>query len=470
MKRLLLVLLSSGLLFTACASPAPPQTQSVQPPEQRTPTALPTAAGQVATPTPEAGPPQRSLALVEAVTLAPVAVGATQAEATVRGTLGDACTTLADVTVRRQAQVFIINVFKERPANVVCAQIISTFERTVKLDLTGLAAGDYVVVANDVNTTLTITDTTPAPTATRIAPTPAPTAAPVTPVAPTPITAPPAEAQCTNKVAFEADVTIPDGTPMRQGERFIKTWRVRNAGTCTWRGYALVFYSGDQMSAPPTVPIPDVVPPNTLVNVSVELVAPTRGGRQHSDWQFQDAAGRRFGVGPTPTGALWAVIVVNFSGQEVVSPPAGQGAGIVPTPAGCGATGNPGFEAQTLALINDARAANGLPPYTLQGQLQQAAAGHAQDMACNLFIGHTGSNGTTAKIRVANQGYANHNSATENVYAGSGVTPDIAFNWWMNSEPHRSNILSQRATQIGVAYALSPRNGWGYYTLVFARP
>jgi uncharacterized protein YkwD len=461
MKRLLFALLSSGLLFAACANPT------------SAPTALPTAVVQVASPTPEAGPPQRSLALVDSVTLAPVAAGATQAEAVVRGSLGDACTTLADVTVRRQAQVFLINIFKERPANAVCAQVVSNFERTVTLDLTGLAAGEYVVVANDVNATLTLPASDSAATAT---PTKAaPTAAPATTVAPTPTaaptTAPPqAEANCINKVAFEADVTIPDDTPKRQGERFTKTWRVRNAGTCTWRGYSLVFYDGDQMSAPPTVPIPDVVPPDTLVNVSVELVAPTRGGRQHSDWQIQDAAGRQFGVGPAPTGALWAVIVVNFSGQEVVSPPAGQGVGIAPAPAGCGATGNPGFEAQTLALINDARAANGLPPYTLQGQLQQAAAGHAQDMACNLFIGHTGSNGTTAKIRAANTGFANHNSATENVYAGSGVTPDIAFNWWMNSEPHRSNILSQRATQIGVAYALSPRNGWGYYTLVFARP
>lgn len=453
-RKLFVLLLGSGLLFAACASPTP------------APTASPTAVVQIATPTPEAGPPQRSLALVEAVTIAPVAAGAAQAEATLRGTLGDACTTLAEVTVRRQAQVFIINVFKERPTNAICAQVASTFERTVTLDLTGLAAGEYVVVANDVNATLTLAGAataTPEPTATA--------AAPVTTVAPTATAAAPqAEASCTNKVAFEADVTIPDDTPMRQGERFTKTWRVRNAGTCTWRGYSLVFYHGDQMSAPPTVPIPDVVPPDTLVNVSVELVAPTRGGRQHSYWQFQDAAGQRFGVGPTPTGALWAVILVNFSGQEVVSPPAGQGVGIAPAPSGCGTTGNAGFEAQVLALINEARAANGLPAYTLQGQLQQAATVHAQDMACNLFIGHTGSSGTTAKIRVANQGYANHNSATENVYAGSGVTPDIAFNWWMNSEPHRRNILSQRATEIGVAYALSPRNGWGYYTLVFARP
>lgn len=448
------------MLFAACASPTPPP---------------PTAGVAVATLTAEAGPLQRSLALVESLTLTPVAAGALEAQVIVRGTLGDACTTLADVTVRRQAQVFLINVFKERPANAVCAQVVSAYERTVTLDLTGLAAGDYVVVANDVNATLTVsgqpTPTEAAPTATPVAPTPTEAAPTAAPVAPTPTTAPTQpEANCTNKAVFEADVTIPDDTPKRQGDRFLKTWRVRNAGTCTWRGYSLAFYDGDQMSAPPTVPIPDVVPPDTLVNVSVELVAPTRGGRQHSDWQFQDAAGRRFGVGPAPTGALWAVIIVNFSGQEVVSPPAGQGVGIAPAPAGCGTTSNPGFEAQVLALVNDARAANGLPAYTLQGQLQQAATGHAQDMACNLFIGHTGSTGTTAKIRVANQGYANHNSATENVYAGSGVTPEIAFNWWMNSEPHRSNILSQRATQIGVAYALSPLNGWGYYTLVFARP
>ena len=48
--------------------------------------------------------------------------------------------------------------------------------------------------------------------------------------------------------------------------------------------------------------------------------------------------------------------------------------------------------------------------------------------------------------------------------------PTMAMNWWMNSEVHRNNILSAKLTQIGIAYALNPQTGAGYYTLVFAVP
>src|SRR5215216_5539815 len=42
---------------------------------------------------------------------------------------------------------------------------------------------------------------------------------------------------CNNNV-FEGDVTIPDGTIMKPGEDFVKTWAVRNTGSCTWdEGY-----------------------------------------------------------------------------------------------------------------------------------------------------------------------------------------------------------------------------------------
>ncbi len=43
------------------------------------------------------------------------------------------------------------------------------------------------------------------------------------------------------------DVTIPDGTPMSPGQEFVKTWRIRNTGICTWdTDYQPVFsYTSD---------------------------------------------------------------------------------------------------------------------------------------------------------------------------------------------------------------------------------
>ena len=52
---------------------------------------------------------------------------------------------------------------------------------------------------------------------------------------------------CSNGMQFIADVTIPDGTVIAPNEHFIKTWRIRNSGTCAWNGYHVVFADGEPM-------------------------------------------------------------------------------------------------------------------------------------------------------------------------------------------------------------------------------
>lgn len=456
-----LALLAIGV--AGCASPAPAPTLAAP---------APTAVAVVSTPTTEAGPPIKGLAVVEAVRLASPPAGAAAAEAVITGSLGDACTRLTDITVTRQAQTFIITVNTERPANAVCAQVLTTFEEKVQLDVAGLDGGAYVVVANGVSGTLDLA-ALPKPTATAepaATAAPAPTATPASALpAPTPTVAQPAN--CEDRAAFDSDVTIPDNTAFKQGDKFTKVWRVRNTGTCPWQGYALAFAEGEPMNGPQEVPIPGVVAPGAFVDISVEFTAPKRGGSHTGRWNLRNAAGKRFPVGVFANDTLWVIIVVNYSGQENAAPAPSSGGGAAPVavPAGCNAVGNAGFEAEVLALINGARAANGLAPYAPQAQLQQAATQHTLDMACNNFIGHTGSDGSKVKNRVGNLGYANNNTATENVFAQTGGTPQLAFDWWMNSEPHRKNILSERATEIGVGYVRGP-NGFGYFTLVFARP
>jgi hypothetical protein len=61
---------------------------------------------------------------------------------------------------------------------------------------------------------------------------------------------------------FVRDVSIPDGTTFAPGETFTKTWRIRNAGTCTWSGYSLVFDSGDSMGGTSPISI-GIVGPGT---------------------------------------------------------------------------------------------------------------------------------------------------------------------------------------------------------------
>lgn len=144
------------------------------------------------------------------------------------------------------------------------------------------------------------------------------------------------------------------------------------------------------------------------------------------------------------------------------------------TPASsCAAVGNESFESALLSLINAERQDRGLHAYRLQSQLQSAARVHSQDMACNAFLSHTGSDGSSVRDRVEREGY-DWSWIGENIFATGDISagaPQRAFDWWMNSAPHRANLLSPNYTEIGLGYRYLSGSGYGgYFTAVFARP
>jgi hypothetical protein len=85
-------------------------------------------------------------------------------------------------------------------------------------------------------------------------------------------------------------VTIPDGTTYAPGASFTKTWRLKNAGTCSWSGYSLVFDSGDQMNGSSPTAI-GAVSPGQEVDISVTLTAPASGGSYRGYWRIRNASG-----------------------------------------------------------------------------------------------------------------------------------------------------------------------------------
>ncbi len=114
---------------------------------------------------------------------------------------------------------------------------------------------------------------------------------------------------CTDQAEFIEDVTVPDDAIFAPGETFSKTWRIRNAGTCTWGpSYFLVFVAGDPMSGR-TVALP-VVPPNTEIDLSVELTAPQAEGSYRGDWKIQNPDGDLFGIGVDFDQTIFVRIVV----------------------------------------------------------------------------------------------------------------------------------------------------------------
>lgn len=91
---------------------------------------------------------------------------------------------------------------------------------------------------------------------------------------------------CTLGATFQADVTIPDSTRIESGKSFIKTWRIRNTGTCDWgAGYYLAFADGEEMDGPDGVRVPGT-PAGESAEISVELVAPVEEGQYRAYWQM----------------------------------------------------------------------------------------------------------------------------------------------------------------------------------------
>lgn len=152
-------------------------------------------------------------------------------------------------------------------------------------------------------------------------PPPAPTNTPLTvPTLPPASTRPPAAsatAMC-DLAQFIKDVNIPDGSQLAPGAAFTKTWRLRNAGTCTWSGYSLVFDSGDLMGG--TAQTFGTVPPGQDVDVSVNFTAPTAPGSYRSYWRIRNASGVLLPVLGGTQGKSFFVdikVVVSSSGLDL---------------------------------------------------------------------------------------------------------------------------------------------------------
>lgn len=161
------------------------------------------------------------------------------------------------------------------------------------------AAG--TVISQFTLTAAAFTPTTSLPTQPAVTSTPA---TPASPQASSTATTQPV-AQVTNaqgttvalcdSLEFVADVNVPDDTNMSPGQDFLKTWRVKNTGSCPWEaGYDLI-YAGyaDKMDGQAQA-LTQVVQPGQEVEVSVQFTAPSEIGEYLSAWQMSNPRGVTF--------------------------------------------------------------------------------------------------------------------------------------------------------------------------------
>lgn len=118
-------------------------------------------------------------------------------------------------------------------------------------------------------------------------------------------------------------------------------------------------------------------------------------------------------------------------------------------------------EQYTIDLINQQRAANGLPPLLRDETLMGVARARVADMVARNYTGHndpvTGANLGRALIRAA--GYTS-NFVGENWYGTVNAPPaivDIAMGWFMTDPPHARNILHPNYVYVGVGIAFNGR-------------
>jgi hypothetical protein len=100
-----------------------------------------------------------------------------------------------------------------------------------------------------------------------------------------------------NDASVFVDETIADGTLVAPGQRFTKTWTIRNAGSLQWRDRRLtrvgIAAGSGLITTPVQVPIPDTDPGEEVIIV-VPCVAHFVEGTSNAVFKMTDPAGRLY--------------------------------------------------------------------------------------------------------------------------------------------------------------------------------
>jgi hypothetical protein len=120
-----------------------------------------------------------------------------------------------------------------------------------------------------------------------------------------------------------------------------------------------------------------------------------------------------------------------------------------------------------LSGTNGQRSGNGLGTLSIDSQLMAAAQNKANDMVARNYWSHITPDGAEPWTFITGAGYQ-YTTAGENLAYGFDTSADT-ITGWMNSAPHRANILNGSYTQVGFGIANSANfNNDGQQTIVVA--
>lgn len=131
----------------------------------------------------------------------------------------------------------------------------------------------------------------------------------------------------------------------------------------------------------------------------------------------------------------------------------------IPTPASAAVTNASANNHKMLEFMNAERAARGLSPLSRDPRLDALAQSWADKMAAGRQMYHP-------NPPQAMRGAGYRSGAQNLAWHDTELTAAWAHNFWMNSAPHRTNILDPAFTHTGIAMACNPSGG--RYPYVFA--
>jgi len=138
----------------------------------------------------------------------------------------------------------------------------------------------------------------------------------------------------------------------------------------------------------------------------------------------------------------------------------------------------PAISDRVLALTNQARSQRrscgttafaAAPPLALNPTLGEVALAYAREMAAYGYMDHTGRDGSSPQERISQAGYR-WREAGENLASGI-MTAEAVVDGWLHSPEHCANLMDPVFREMGVAFAVNPRDEKGvYWAMEFGTP
>ena len=112
------------------------------------------------------------------------------------------------------------------------------------------------------------------------------------------------------------------------------------------------------------------------------------------------------------------------------------------------------LDAAILIQLNAARAAHGLRPLVVSDQLETAAVAHSREMLEGGFFAHDSPGGATFVQRLKHyytaSGYSSWSAGENLIYNTAAMDAGEAIQVWLDSPPHRENMLDPTWREVGI--------------------